>query len=507
MLDAGREVDRYVVEGELGRGGMAVVYRVRHITLDTLHAMKVLTLAGPVVAQRLLEEGRVQARLRHPNVVPVTDALVVDGHPALVMEFVDGPGLDQLVAAGELDTQTALELFRGVLDGVEEAHAHGMVHRDLKPSNVLIDARGGRSIARVTDFGIAKALEPTEARGFETRSGMAMGTPGYMAPEQFKDAKHVDQRADVWSLGCILYELVCGRLPFAGPDMLTIFSEMLSGRYPDPKEQNEHVPDEVVTAIHGCLRLEPSERIGTCAELRDVLDGAAFEVDLPAMGSTGGAPDTLYDYLDEQPEQQRHPPTLAPAEQMGHDTLHELDRLTAPAPSRNRTWRVVPPLLLLGIGGAWWLGQEAATDGVEPAQELVPVTQPEPTEAVLEQPEPEPEALTAPEPQDELEPAAPTLQEPTPPEVSGEASAPAEPAPEPPKSEPPTTFAVTVKGEVGSAKLSSNDQTWRLPADVPAGAHTFTVVFADNSVATGTFLVDPSKDNVLTCSAARQFCR
>jgi serine/threonine protein kinase len=139
MLEPGQTHDRYSVEAMIGRGGMAVVYRVRHTSLGSHHALKVLTLGGPGVRERLMQEGRLQAQLRHPNIVAVTDVLEVGGNPALVLELVDGPTLDGWLDANPrppLDIAEAM--FRGVVNAVHAAHARGLVHRDLKPANVLL---------------------------------------------------------------------------------------------------------------------------------------------------------------------------------------------------------------------------------------------------------------------------------------------------------------------------------------------------------------------------------
>src|SRR5688500_13232778 len=145
MLAVGEEVDRYVVEALLGSGGMAVVYRVRHRTLATAHALKVLTNTVPQVRERLVAEGRIQAGLRHVNLVAVTDVLDVGGAPALLMDYVEGPALVAWIEErGPLPLADVEAIFGGILAGVAMAHARGLVHRDLKPGNVLLDLSGAR---------------------------------------------------------------------------------------------------------------------------------------------------------------------------------------------------------------------------------------------------------------------------------------------------------------------------------------------------------------------------
>lgn len=267
-LSPGAEVDRYTVEHLLGEGGMARVYRVAHRTLGTHHALKVLNHTGETVRQRLLQEGRVQATLRHPNVVAVTDVLDVNGQPALLMEFVDGPTLEQwlwdLGQAPPLDE--ALRIFDAILSAVEAAHATGLVHRDLKPANVLMDG----STPKVTDFGLAMA---TGAGTRHTRTGSTMGTPAYMAPEQIRDTKSVDARADLFALGAILYELVSGVRAFQGQDVLELMNAVAKGEYRPLQTRLPSVPPRIVEAVDGCLIVDPDKRIPDCAALRAVLAG------------------------------------------------------------------------------------------------------------------------------------------------------------------------------------------------------------------------------------------
>ena len=184
---------------------MGRVYAVQHAVLGTQHALKVLT-AGPV--DRLVQEGRLQARLDPAHVVPVVDVLDVDGRPALLMPLVRGCSVAELLASTHLTEAEAVAIFADLVDGVAAAHDAGVVHRDLKPSNVLLEVRNGRVAVRITDFGVAKVVE----RG-RTATGLFVGTPGYAAPEQRSDSSTVDHRADLWALGVMFHELLTGRRP------------------------------------------------------------------------------------------------------------------------------------------------------------------------------------------------------------------------------------------------------------------------------------------------------
>ncbi len=271
MLQPGAIVDgRYRLRGLLGSGGMAQVHAAWDTRLEVPVALKVLSVPVAPIAARLVQEGRIQAALRHPHIVAVSDIVTVGGAPGLVMELVEGPSLAGLLESHRLELIEAEHLARGVLSGVQAAHALGLVHRDLKPANVLLARIGDGLHPKVADFGLAKLLA---GEGQGTRSGMAMGTPRYMAPEQIRGAKDVDQRADVFSLGALLYELFLGRVAFQGEDTVTLFNAVCGGDFVPPSEITE-LPERIEAAILGCLQVEASERLPSCAAVLDVLGPA-----------------------------------------------------------------------------------------------------------------------------------------------------------------------------------------------------------------------------------------
>ncbi len=272
-LRAGTIVDRYVVEGMLGRGGMATVYKVRHKDLDSIHALKVLTVHSDSIRERLRQEGKAQARMRHPNIVSVTDLVDVQGAPGLIMECVEGPDLSQIMDLVQSDQELADRVARGVISGVLEAHRLGMVHRVLKPANILIAQQGDHLVPKVTDFGLVKVLITDEDAAHRTQAGSTMGTPAYMAPEQIRDPRLVDARADLFSLGVILYELVCGVKPFESPDMLVLFTAISSGEYTPPREHKPDLPERMERAILGCLEVQREQRIPDCRVLYEIWEG------------------------------------------------------------------------------------------------------------------------------------------------------------------------------------------------------------------------------------------
>ncbi len=265
-MNVGDRVDRYEVVGVLGEGGMARVYAVRHRSLGSEHALKVLTLQGADLHRRLVDEGRIQAQLHHPNVVSVTDLVDVGGYPGLVMERIRGVGLDVLLSQGRLAATDIDGLAQGIFDGVAAAHAVGLVHRDLKPGNVLVETVDGRRVPKVADFGLARTLDASSAR---TRTGSTMGTPCYMAPEQFRNARHAGPDSDVFALGAILYEMVTGRRAFDDDDLIRLFSAIDAGNYTDPAELAPDAPAAWCAAIRGALVSDRARRIPSVALLRD----------------------------------------------------------------------------------------------------------------------------------------------------------------------------------------------------------------------------------------------
>lgn len=268
-LGAGTIVDRYEIDGILGRGGMAVVYRARHRQLGTPCALKVLMGAAGAVHTRLVQEGKIQAALVHPNIVRVFDVVEVDGAPGLVMELVNGPSLEALLAKHALSLEQADEIAQGIIAGVGAAHALGLVHRDLKPANVLMQLTAQGPVPKVADFGLAKVVLGDQGgdSATATRSGLPMGTPAYMAPEQIRDAKGVDLRADVFALGAMLYQMVTGKRAFADDDILNLYIAIAAGNYPPVRELRPDLPERMERAIVGALRTNRDERIQDCATL------------------------------------------------------------------------------------------------------------------------------------------------------------------------------------------------------------------------------------------------
>ena len=272
LLTPGSHVERYVVEELVGRGATSEVYRVRHTTLGVTRALKVLTDDTPVSRFRFDREIRVLARLKHPNVIRVYDVLAVDDHPALLMEYGAGGSLRRRLERGPIPVEDALVLFRGIVAGVAAAHEIGVLHRDLKPENILIEEVDGVLVPRVADFGIARAPTGGDAAGLTT-TGNVVGTPGFLAPEVLAGTGSQDERVDVFSLGCILYELVCGVPPFR---RATAFQTQLANfhvEYTPPERLQPALPPAARDTLMGCLVADPERRLRSCAAVLECLDG------------------------------------------------------------------------------------------------------------------------------------------------------------------------------------------------------------------------------------------
>lgn len=219
--------------------------------------------------RRLVQEGRVQASLRHPNIVTVMDIVAVDDACGLVLEYVDGPSLDRWLETNRPELPLALALFADIVRAVEQAHDHGIVHRDLKPANVLLATLSGQLVAKVADFGLARVFN----EGAGTRTGATMGTLRYMAPEQVRDASTVDERADIFSLGCLLYEIVCGVPPFQSSDLVAYHQDIERGSWEPPSRRVPGLPSRVDDAVAACLAFHREARVPNTRALMTILDG------------------------------------------------------------------------------------------------------------------------------------------------------------------------------------------------------------------------------------------
>jgi serine/threonine protein kinase len=438
----GQSIEQYRVESLLGEGGLAVVYRVEHASLGSVHAMKLLRIATPQARQALLHEGRCQGRVHHPNVVAVTDILSIEGRPALVLEHVSGPTLEAWLEQSPRNLGELLAVFRGVVRGVEAIHAQRLIHGDLKPSNVLLARTPEGLVPKVADFGLVRDLTGAP-------SPVGLGTPGYSAPEWLEGSTEIDTRADLFSLGALLYRMLTGRPPFVG-DPVTVARQAREGQFVPPGVLVPLLPAWLGEVVRKLLEPYKERRQGSCAELLAQLSPPLDELYSHTLS---------YDDL----------PTPIPGE-------------PRPVPPRYSLLRAVTSLALLGLGMLGGMGLAAllasepgpGVELVQPVPEPVaPVAQPE----LPVKPPVEPPALPAAEVLPQIEPVAAV---------------------------PMGTLLVEGDGKI---ELIGPDGHRAQPGRVPAGQWTWTSRFGAQAGPGGSFELAPEGTVVVRCSSFARHCR
>ncbi|MFT5682234.1 MAG: hypothetical protein ACI8RZ_003152 [Myxococcota bacterium] len=464
QLEAGQIIDgRYMVDSHLGAGGMATVWRVLHLRLDAWYAIKILALPHDFLKARLLQEGQLQGRVQHRNVVAVTDLLDLGGQPALVMEYVEGPTLADFLRAGRPTVVEIEQIVRGLLAGAGAAHEAGLVHRDLKPANVLLATEDGQIIPKIADFGIARLLSPDDptSPGL-TRTGALMGTPSYMSPEQIRDARAIDYRADIWALGCILHEIITGRRALDGADNGEILTAVLTGAIVLPGPGEHDGPDSWVAAVTAALKVSREDRPDSCADLLALWEGTTTLPAPPrpprwplwAGGIAAAAGAALLGVQLLSP-----PPAVVAEREMPTEVAEPVE--VAPEPVEER----IAPV------------EEAVAEPVEIAPEPVTTAPPEPV-------------------------AVPAAAQPVP--VVPEPIAVAEPI-----AEVPTTGRVAVGGGVDEVWLVSGGQRFSL-TDVPPGTYELWVRFSSGdepTVGLTGLIVTAGQTTTVTCNKVFTQCK
>ena len=284
------ELVTHTIERELGRGGMATVFLARDVRHDRPVALKVLhqDLAHALGAERFQREIRLAARLQHPHILTVFDSGETAGQLWFTMPYVEGESLrDRLDRDRQLPVDDALRIAREAAQALEYAHQHGVIHRDIKPENLLITRDGNTLVA---DFGIARSIAATEQKLTET--GLAIGTPSYMSPEQASGEQDMTARTDIYSLGAVLFEMLAGEPPFTGPTAQAIIAKRFSGEVPSVRRSRPAVPVAVEQAILRALAVVPADRFASAAEFGRALDpaGTAAPPAVPTVATAAGAP-------------------------------------------------------------------------------------------------------------------------------------------------------------------------------------------------------------------------
>ncbi len=260
---------RYTVERELGRGGMATVYLARDEKHDRQVALKVLhpELGAILGAERFLTEIKVTANLQHPHILPLHDSGAADELLFYVMPYVEGETLrHRLEREHEMPIDDVVELTRQVASALDYAHRQNVIHRDIKPENILL--HDGQAV--VADFGIALAVRNAGGSRL-TETGLSLGTPQYMSPEQAMADREVDARSDVYSLGCVAYEMLAGEAPHAGPNAQAILTKVVTEDVPPITGKRRSVPPGIAGAIHKSVQRLPADRFASAQEFADAL--------------------------------------------------------------------------------------------------------------------------------------------------------------------------------------------------------------------------------------------
>lgn len=389
----------YLVQGVVGGGGMGKVYRATHLTLDVPVALKVLKrelLDNPSLVQRFHREARAATRLRHPNVIAVTDfGQTEDGTLFMAMEFVAGRGLGRIIAEeSPLSEVRVIRIGAQILAALAEAHAAGVLHRDLKPGNVMIEARRDEpDFVKVIDFGIAKIQAPEEGRGTLTQAGLVWGTPCYMSPEQWNE-EELDARTDLYSVGVILYEMLAGQKPYEADTPMAMLKRLLAERPVPPRQRRAGitVSPALEALVLRALAFHRADRPASADEMRAALlacmPGTALQLALSeAKGTT--LPDTAEQRIPETvalpsraaeaPQAPERPTQATPAPPPGKTeaALAPETEKAAPAPVRSR--RLAPSsagldprrlaaavaVAALLAGAGIWLARKPTTTAVQ----------------------------------------------------------------------------------------------------------------------------------------------
>lgn len=359
--------DRYSVDELIARGGMATVYRGTDLRLGRTVALKVLggvLVNDPDFVERFTQEARATAALTHPNVVAVHDQGISDGFPFLVMEFVQGRTIREIMAqSGPFTSAHALEIISAVLAGLSSAHDAGFVHRDIKPENVLITNDGH---IKVTDFGLARVISDTPVS--DSTGAVLLGTMAYLSPEQVQQLA-VDQRSDVYSCGILLYEMVTGLVPFTGTSPLDVAYQHVNSSVSAPSSIQPDVPPAVDHLVLAATRKSPTDRIQSAREFRDGVIRAISAV--PRAEALTTALPLQNTQVIPTPVRGAHRATGAvplqkPNPGIGPSGVHR-DNSTK---SKSRKWAPLLLILALLIGGGAWYQFTGSYEVVPPVTSL-----------------------------------------------------------------------------------------------------------------------------------------
>ena len=362
-MDTPKKIGRYEILEELGHGAMGTVYRAKDPAMDRVVALKTiisLVLAseqGSDFRERFYREARAAGALAHPGIVPVFDVGEHEGLPFLVMEFISGKTLADAVKKGERMTlDRVCEIGQKIAEALGYAHQHGVVHRDIKPANILLTSKEAHGIERpkITDFGVAKL-----AAGHTTLTGQILGTPAFMPPEQFTGAP-IDGRADIFSLGVVLYWMATGEQPFPGESMTAVSYKVVHTDPVPPRKLNPSIPLKLEGIILKCLAKNPDERYQTgedlardLGELRTVSTSFGLKSAAPEAAPTGSDPNATY-IETTLPVQAGRTAAPQPTEHAG-----------APKSNSNNLLVLAALAVVIIVAGSWYMMRHKGTQAVQ----------------------------------------------------------------------------------------------------------------------------------------------
>ena len=264
----GAFASNYEIIEEVGRGGMAIVYKARQKSLDRIVALKVIPKEfthDKEFIERFKREARDSAKLNHPNIIHIYDSGEIGGYPFMAMEYLEGGTISDLIRKkGKLSEEEIKKIIIPVLEGLGYAHDHGLIHRDIKSSNIMFD-KTGRPV--LMDFGIAKSAEGSNL----TKTGVYMGTPQYSSPEQADSSKSVNHQTDIYSMGVVMYEMATGSVPFKGDNPISVLHDVIHKTPPNPKTLNYELSEGFSNAIMGALEKDLSMRYFDCIQFASAI--------------------------------------------------------------------------------------------------------------------------------------------------------------------------------------------------------------------------------------------
>jgi len=415
---AGRTIGNYRLTGTLGVGGMGTVYRAEHVLIGRAVAIKLLLpelTTHREIVTRFFNEARATSAIKHPGIVEIFDFGYTDeGHAYIVMELLEGETLGQRITRlGHLPIGAAASLMRDVCSALAAAHDLQIVHRDLKPDNIFLIPSPDGERTKILDFGIAKLTEMGLATGV-TKTGAVMGTPTYMSPEQCRGTGQVDGRADLYSIGCILYELVSGRPPFINPGAGELIGSHLF-MTPEPLSRHAAVAPELDRLVMSLLEKAPEHRIQSARELADQLAGFAHLQGAHVSMRNITAPPMHFTPINHTPV------ALKPTTLSGSASQTSPHPTVTSAPGGRRLGIVIGAALVtiaLGVVGFFALRGDGATPHPSSAPQVapivsVPAASPDaasPDAAVVAAPADAPEVdAPAPDPKPTVKPARPKV--------------------------------------------------------------------------------------------------